>query len=83
MRKRSERLPSYQRIADYAITHERLARTCLGKLQRYHLAERYEQAKQGKERNRAWPSRTLRLKTLIKLPPRMIWMARSLSACSS
>ncbi len=42
----SQRLPSYQRIADYATTREPLPRTRLGKIRRHLLAERYEQAKQ-------------------------------------
>ena len=43
----SRRLPSYQRITDYAITHEPLPRTHLGKLQRGELSARFEQAKKG------------------------------------
>jgi long-chain acyl-CoA synthetase len=38
-------VPSYRRIADYAITREALPRTHLGKLRRHLLAERYERAK--------------------------------------
>lgn len=46
----SRRLPSYQRICDYAITLEALPRTRLGKIQRHRLAKRYEEAKEaGKE----------------------------------
>lgn len=40
----SLRLPSYQRVVEFAITHEPLARTALGKLRRHLLAERYRQA---------------------------------------
>ena len=43
----SKRLPSHQRISDYAITLDALPRTRLGKIQRHRLAERYEQAKEG------------------------------------
>src|SRR5205823_3843071 len=41
----SKRMPSHQRISDYAITPDALPRTRLGKIQRHRLAERYEQAK--------------------------------------
>ncbi len=46
---RSRRLPSYQRVSDYAITREPLPRTSLGKLRRHLLVERYERARQGDE----------------------------------
>jgi long-chain acyl-CoA synthetase len=46
----SKRLPSHQRISDYAITPDALPRTRLGKIQRHRLAERYQQAKQGGEK---------------------------------
>jgi long-chain acyl-CoA synthetase len=46
----SKRLPSHQRISDYAITPDALPRTRLGKIQRHRLVERYEQAKQGGEK---------------------------------
>jgi long-chain acyl-CoA synthetase len=46
----SKRLPSHQRISDYAITFDALPRTRLGKIQRHQLAERYEQAKEGGEK---------------------------------
>jgi len=38
-------LPSYQRISDYAITRDALARTGLGKIRRHLLRERYRTAK--------------------------------------
>jgi long-chain acyl-CoA synthetase len=41
----SQRLPSYQRVVEFAVTHEPLARTALGKLRRHLLAERYRQAR--------------------------------------
>jgi long-chain acyl-CoA synthetase len=41
----SERLPSYQRISDFVLTRDSLARTRLGKIRRHLLAERYEQEK--------------------------------------
>lgn len=43
----AQKLPSYQRIADYAITPEPLPRTNLGKIRRHLLPELYSQAKQG------------------------------------
>ena len=49
----SKRMPSHQRISDYAITPDALPRTRLGKIQRHRLAERYEQAKEGGEKTRA------------------------------
>ena len=45
----SKRLPSYQRISDYAITRRPLERTQLGKLRRHLLEERFDQAKEGEE----------------------------------
>ncbi|HEX2740269.1 MAG TPA: AMP-binding protein [Rubrobacter sp.] len=45
----SKRLPSYQRISDYAVSREPLEYTRLGKLRRHVLDERYERAKRGKE----------------------------------
>jgi long-chain acyl-CoA synthetase len=48
----SKRMPSHQRISDYAITPDALPRTRLGKIQRHRLAERYEQAKEGGEKTR-------------------------------
>jgi long-chain acyl-CoA synthetase len=49
----SKRMPSHQRISDYAITPDALPRTRLGKIQRHRLAERYEQVKEGGEKTRA------------------------------
>src|SRR5438552_391339 len=49
----SERLPSHQRISDYAITPDALPRTRLGKIQRHRLAERYKEAKEGGEKGAA------------------------------
>src|SRR6266487_3288962 len=46
----SKRLPSHQRISEYAITPDALPRTRLGKIQRHRLPERYEQAKEGGEK---------------------------------
>src|SRR5438552_1255229 len=46
----SKRLPSHQRISDYALTPDALPRTRLGKIQRHRLAERYEKAKEGGEK---------------------------------
>ena len=41
----SQRLPSYQRVVEFAVTHEPLARTALGKLRRHLLVERFRQAR--------------------------------------
>src|SRR5205814_709211 len=46
----SKPLPSHQRISDYAITHDALPRTRLGKIQRHRLAERYKEGKEGGEK---------------------------------
>ncbi|MBA2714174.1 MAG: 1-acyl-sn-glycerol-3-phosphate acyltransferase, partial [Rubrobacteraceae bacterium] len=46
---RSKRLPSYQRLSDYAITREPLEYTQLGKLRRHLLEDRYDRAKEGEE----------------------------------
>jgi long-chain acyl-CoA synthetase len=43
----SRRLPSYQRISDYAITRQPLERTQLGKIRRHLLEERFDLAKRG------------------------------------
>jgi len=47
---RGRALPSYQRVADFALTDEALPRTRLGKLRRHLLPERFAQAREGKER---------------------------------
>ena len=41
----SERLPSFQRISDFVLTRDSLARTRLGKIRRHLLAERYDREK--------------------------------------
>jgi long-chain acyl-CoA synthetase len=45
----SKRLPSYQRISDYAISREPLEFTRLGKLRRHFLEDRYERVRRGTE----------------------------------
>jgi long-chain acyl-CoA synthetase len=45
----SKRLPSYQRISDYATSREPLEYTRLGKLRRHVLDERYDRARRGAE----------------------------------
>jgi long-chain acyl-CoA synthetase len=45
----SERLPSYQRISEYTVTHQPLERTQLGKIRRHLLEERFDVAKRGEE----------------------------------
>jgi long-chain acyl-CoA synthetase len=52
---RSKRLPSYQRLVDFAVTREPLPRTRLGKLRRHLLAERLERARLGEEERRQAP----------------------------
>ena len=42
----SRQLPSYQRVVEFALTSEPLARTALGKLRRHLLAQGYRQARQ-------------------------------------
>jgi long-chain acyl-CoA synthetase len=44
----SKRLPSYERISDYAITPDALPRTRLGKIQRHLLVQRFEKAKRAR-----------------------------------
>ena len=41
----SRRLPTYERISDYAITQDALPHTRLGKIQRHKLTQRFEAAK--------------------------------------
>jgi long-chain acyl-CoA synthetase len=45
----SKRLPSYQRLSDYAVTRQSLERTRLGELRRHLLEHRYDQAKEEEE----------------------------------
>jgi len=45
----SERLPSYQRISEYNITHQPLERTQLGKIRRHLLENRFDVAIKGAE----------------------------------
>ena len=53
--KSSKKLPSHQRISDYAITADALPRTRLGKIQRHRLAEHYQKAKEGGEKAATGP----------------------------
>ena len=46
----AQRLPSFQRLAGFALVREALPRTRLGKYQRFLLPELYEAAQAGKER---------------------------------
>ena len=46
LKERGARLPSYQRLADFVISDQPLARTRLGKIRRHLLEERYRQALQ-------------------------------------
>lgn len=45
----NRRLPSYQRIVDFAVTRDPLPRTRLGKLRRHELPSRFSEAKCGGE----------------------------------
>jgi long-chain acyl-CoA synthetase len=45
----SRRLSTWQRVGDYAITHEALPRTRLGKLRRHLLPDIYERARRGEQ----------------------------------
>src|SRR6266702_1904961 len=52
----SKRMPSHQRISDYAITPDALPRTRLGKIQRHRLDERYKEVREsGEKAPRAGP----------------------------
>ncbi len=44
----NQRLPSYQRIVDFAVTRDPLPRTRLGKLRRHELPRCYEELKSGR-----------------------------------
>jgi long-chain acyl-CoA synthetase len=46
---RAARLPAYERLAGFAITHEKLPRTQLGKPRRHLLPPLYERALEGRE----------------------------------
>lgn len=45
---KGRRLRPFERVVDFVITNEPLAKTRLGKLQRHELVERFERAKSGK-----------------------------------
>jgi long-chain acyl-CoA synthetase len=49
----AQRLPTYQRLAGYAITREPLPRTRLGKIQRFRLPALYDAAKAGRSASAA------------------------------
>jgi len=55
LQRQSGNLPSHHRVTDYAITDEPLPRTRIGKIRRHMLAERFEHAKTGKEKQAAGP----------------------------
>jgi long-chain acyl-CoA synthetase len=61
---RSKRFPSYQRISDYAISHEPLEYTRLGKLRRHVLQERYDRARSGAENREEMPSGPVELEEM-------------------
>ena len=47
--RQSANLPTHHRVSDYAISHDPLPRTRIGKIRRHMLAERFERAKSGAE----------------------------------
>jgi long-chain acyl-CoA synthetase len=51
VKEQSGKLPSYQRISDFAITSDPLPRTRLGKIRRRELEERYIRAREGKDKS--------------------------------
>jgi long-chain acyl-CoA synthetase len=60
----SKRLPSYQRISDYAISREPLEYTRLGKLRRHFLAERLDRARSGAENRDEMPVGPIQLEEM-------------------
>ncbi len=62
----SGNLPTYQRIADYAITRDALARTGLGKIRRHLLPDRYRTAK---EIQRSPPQASVQPMSLAEMTP--------------
>jgi long-chain acyl-CoA synthetase len=65
----AQRLPSYARIADFAITRQPLPRTQIGKLRRHELPEIYEQEKSAGGRPKPSPIATEADRELIETPP--------------
>jgi long-chain acyl-CoA synthetase len=62
----SGRLPTYQRISDYAVTRDALARTGLGKIRRHLLRDRYRTAK---ELERAPQQAAVKPMSLVEMTP--------------
>jgi long-chain acyl-CoA synthetase len=69
MSRLAQRLPSYQRVADFAITRQPLPRTQIGKLRRHELPEIYEQETSAGGRPRPSPIATEADRELIETPP--------------
>jgi long-chain acyl-CoA synthetase len=47
IKQQSAKIPSYQRLSDFVVSQESLARTRLGKIQRHELAELYKRIRSG------------------------------------
>jgi long-chain acyl-CoA synthetase len=69
MSRLAQRLPSYQRVADFAITRQPLPRTQIGKLRRHELPEIYDQEKSAGGRPKPSPIATEADRELIETPP--------------
>jgi long-chain acyl-CoA synthetase len=65
----SPQLPSYARIADFAITRQPLPRTQIGKLRRHQLPEIFAQEKSGAGRPEPEAAVTGADRTLLETPP--------------
>jgi len=52
VREVAETLPSYQRLADWAVSHRPLPRTRIGKIRRHRLEELYDAAREGSDDER-------------------------------
>jgi long-chain acyl-CoA synthetase len=69
MSRLARRLPSYQRVADFAITRQPLPRTQIGKLRRHELPEIYQQEQSSGGRPKPSPVATAADRELIETPP--------------
>jgi long-chain acyl-CoA synthetase len=65
----AQRLPSYQRVADFAIPRQPLPRTQIGKLRRHELPEIYQQEQSAGGRPKPSPIATEADRELIETPP--------------
>jgi long-chain acyl-CoA synthetase len=69
MSRLAQRLPSYERVADFAITRQPLPRTQIGKLRRHELPEIYQQEQSAGGRPKPSPIATEADRELIETPP--------------